>query len=62
MTGRSPEHRKLIAWVDKQPEWKMGPLLNDLLRTNAGISKELSDRLYCDEVAAAEMAHLAKAG
>ena len=60
MTGRSPEHRKLIAWVDKQPEWKIGPLLNDLVRTDGGISKELSKQMYRDELAAAEMAHLAK--
>ena len=61
MTGRSPAHRKLIALIDAEPEWRMGPLLNHLVRTRAGISKEISERLHRDELAAAEAMHLAKA-
>ena len=61
MTGRSLEHRKLIALIDKEPDWKVGPLLHHLVRTNAGMSEEMSKRMYRDELAAVEAAHLARA-
>ena len=61
---RSPEHRRLIEFVDNEPEWAMPALLNflerltDTLAECTGESSEASVQAWIDERAEAEAAHL----
>ena len=61
MTGRSAIKRKAVAFIDSLPEWAVGPHFNFALRKAADVPEKISQQMYREELAAAEMAHLAKA-
>ena len=60
MTGRSPTARKLIAFIDSEPEWAVPALFSYFKRFVAGARDEASHKKWRDERDAAEAAHSAK--
>ncbi len=60
MTGRDPIHRKLVEFIDNEPEWAGPALVRYFERFKAGDKSEASAEKWRDERAAAEAAHLAK--